>query len=492
MLDKYRINKIASIFSEQNIEKIQRYKKEFYQYSNIISFTDFISQKMREKKITRYDLAKLLGFHNNEAKKKSEILKKIINTPGYTTNRDRIILICLALNCNYYETNHALNLYDMRSLDEHDLREQIIIIALYNHMKISTINTWLQQANLLPLTFSSTSTTKKTKWANYPLNKYEIIKEYTTEGGDFVGDYSLDNLYSPAKYFFISTLELRDNEENQYTLSAYHNGTYELKTHFSNGDTDHEFFENLETGFPEEFSTYFLKLEEMSRQKIQSTLSLLDDTRNYDIRFDARIKNSSLYIYAETFNYSAPEWSEYFQMMYENHTFTMTVTHKSLFLQHHLGEHYFDYYPNIQDSCSVIEKYTSIEDIQNKVGNSSSKKMLLKTRVEAFEKLSKKIQDSISKLKTRELLISYPGDYFSDIKDIANFYGIEDAFSWNFDELTGNYFTETESAEIILSDNEKLAITTNELQRGIELGISSFSDICSIIQEKGTLESLLD
>ncbi len=132
--------------------KLKKLREEFCSDFETTNFSLFIGNKMKEQVkfdhiITRLELANILGYSGTKASNIAEILKKTINTTGYTTNRDRIIMIAIGLCLTVIETNHALLLYKMIPLDENDLRERIIILSLRQNINIKKTNEWLSNVN---------------------------------------------------------------------------------------------------------------------------------------------------------------------------------------------------------------------------------------------------------------------------------------------------------------------------------------------------------
>ena len=74
---------------------------------------------------------------------------KIIRMEKPTSNRDKIILLCIAGHFNLIETNRALKLYGMNPLYAKDSRDAIIIIAINNRKyDLSTIDDMLEERSL--------------------------------------------------------------------------------------------------------------------------------------------------------------------------------------------------------------------------------------------------------------------------------------------------------------------------------------------------------
>ena len=74
---------------------------------------------------------------------------QIIRMEKPTSNRDKIILLCIAGRFNLIETNRALKLYGMNPLYAKDSRDAIIIIAINNRKyDLSIIDDMLEERDL--------------------------------------------------------------------------------------------------------------------------------------------------------------------------------------------------------------------------------------------------------------------------------------------------------------------------------------------------------
>lgn len=483
---------LYKLLAENDSKKIVQYKRHFQTSVIANSFSEFICDKMAhidnlDHSMTRYDLAEALGFSGEKAKKVAEILKKIINTSGYTTSRDRIILICFALKLTYPETNKALQLYMMLPLNEYNLREKTIIAALYKGDDINTVNDWLIKLDQPILSFEIAKKTKKATIINEPIHRYEIIQPPQVTIGNFTGDSSLSNFYSPYKYRIDAVLSLSDKNGTLYELCASDDNTYEIISHYTDGRTEVDHFPSLQDCFIQEFCSQFYDLDAVIGRKVKEFLTILDDTKNYNIRYNISLEDYSLKIYTETFNYSNPERSEYYQMTKTGDSYFMTISNTSYYLQHHLGVQYRDFYPNYHEEI-FMETYNSLSEIEN----SSQRSYIKNERKKAYIFLRESIFNLLEKLRLGEAVIFDVHEFCSDWYEVASFFQIQEYFTWIFDENNGEQYTENPSCEYCDNNGKKHIITLDELKRALELGISNLQDFLLIRTEHSSIESLLD
>lgn len=78
---------------------------------------------------------------------------KLLTGEAHTTNRDKILRICLAMRLTLKETQRALKLYGMNELYPKNKRDVILIVAIGNkHYDLLQIDEELIALGLQPLT----------------------------------------------------------------------------------------------------------------------------------------------------------------------------------------------------------------------------------------------------------------------------------------------------------------------------------------------------
>ena len=471
--------------------KISRYRNEIYSSTEAVSFSEFISEKMKKKKMTRESLAIALGYEGREAKKKADILKHTIGREGYTTNRDRIIAICIALDMSHPDTSKALLLYGMLPLNEYDLRDKLLIQALTDHLGFYETNQILRDAKWNPLEIEKTKQQPGPRIMREPKEDFKHISGPTYSYGDFVGDCSLSGLHRPDSYAFDGEMTLQDDHGILYTIGTSDAGIYTVQREEADGTLiDIASYKSISECMGGKFGKYFLELEDGIRRKVRCVLSILDDTKNYIMRFHAEVKTSKLYLFVEAFNYDCPEYSEYYQMERVDGKYRMTVTHESIFLRRHLGKKYV-YRPYKTD---ILAEYTSVEDIQNSRETDPSGGYWKEERVKYFIKLQDALTKLLSDLKNKQILINDPSYCLDDIYyDLAEFYKSQDLFTWTQSEENEFFITLPDKyiCNATISDGTTVSITFDEMKRAFELGISDIDELASIKNQYGDIEGIL-
>lgn len=478
---------------EEPLKKISRYRNEIYSNTTAVSFSIFIDEKLREKEMTREMLAIALGYsEGEEAKRKAQTLKHTIGREGYTTNRDRIIAICLALEMSHPETDKALFLYGMLPLSDFDIREKLLIQALTDHIGFSETNRLLKKAGLNPLEIEKTKQTTGPHIIREPMEEFVRISGPTYSYGDFVGDCSLSGLHYPGSYAFDGEMILQDKSGIRYTLETSDGGIYTIKREVVNGTfLSVDMYTSLSECMDGRFSKYFLELEDGIRRKVKEVLSIMDDTRNYMIRFDAEVRNCQLDLFAETFNYNCPEYSEYYQMERINGKFRMTVTHESIFMKRHLGKQYSRFFTHAHDT-DEIAAYYSVEDIQKSEESNRSSTYWKEERIKHFTQLKDALTKLVSDLKSSSVLINDPFSCTDDIYyDLTEIYKVQNLFTWEQMSDDWHMIPKESSCNVTASDGSETTVTLNEMKRAFELGIGSIDDIVKVKAQYGDIEGIL-
>lgn len=108
-------------------------------------FTDFMREKMREKGISQKDVLIAAGISDKYG-------RKLISGDSHTSDRDKILRICLGAHLNLEETQKALKLYGLSPLYARVYRDAILIAAIGNRIfEISEIDELLIAQGSEPL-----------------------------------------------------------------------------------------------------------------------------------------------------------------------------------------------------------------------------------------------------------------------------------------------------------------------------------------------------
>ena len=488
-MENEQMHDLLSILRQNDSGKVKKYCVQLASSTETVSFQDFISGKMSDGGYTREDLALLLGYSGQDIiRKKAETLKKTINTVGYTTNRDRIVAICIALSLTLKETNTALCLYDMLPLDEYDDRDRIIIAAVYSHEDFTTLNHWLSLAGKQTLSIEKTVRVKAPRVVRQPKNRFKIINQPIAACGDFVGEKSLYGMYNPNTYMCKAEMTVQATDGTIYELSAEDNGSYEIWTHKKNMLPEPEILHSLDECMNNEFKDYFLSLEDCARRKVQDVMRILNDTRNYITRVDAAFSVDSLVFFAETFNYDDPESSEYFQMEYHDGTYLMYTSHHSVFLERHLGKHYETYFAKNKVDQPVAVSYPPA--IDNNASKATVRQNEKKTKM--YLRLKEAIDDMVTQMKNGTMPVYDPYSILDDLYyDLAGIYGLREKFTWTPEEEGPYMIPAEDSCDVNTSDGNCFTVTFSDMRRAFELAIPSTDAMYQVIQKHGSIDNLI-
>jgi hypothetical protein len=303
-------------------------------YEDFASYIDALIKEHRNKlgdRFSRIDLANLTGIDY-------EMLKKIINGSKVTRKRDCIIAICFALELDRYETDRALELYPMTTLNPNNLRDLVIIEALANHEGIQELNKLLESCKFSRLNIDSKGNRMPDDRSYFYPDKE---KKYTTIQQEVIpydmigneGKKALKHLYNPWRFNYDSYMVLRRNDDGKH-LKITTDGYYTVYEQSDTGDyKEREYFRSLSECKDPELSQSFLQLNYLMDGRARQIVDMLNDTRNYGQRLSAEILDDQLIIYGEAFNYTAPELCEYYQIETRSESCQLSVSHKSTFLR---------------------------------------------------------------------------------------------------------------------------------------------------------------
>ena len=127
-----------------NPEQVQTYLRETFAQGqpNFVSYMDELlaSKGMkRQEVLLRANLPQKYGY-------------KLLTGEAHTTNRDKILRLCFAMELDLKQTQRALKLYGMNELYPKNQRDVILIVALgKKQYDISQVDEELKKLGLAPL-----------------------------------------------------------------------------------------------------------------------------------------------------------------------------------------------------------------------------------------------------------------------------------------------------------------------------------------------------
>lgn len=404
--------------------------------------------------------------------------------------RDWLIAISAAHGLDNNETDEALIKVGWPRLDADIGREDFIIEYLCNHdgdpNSLEEINCALRDNGYPEL--DTNNRKRKNNASDSLLRKYNIIRKvvrtYLDEGDQYD---SLETAYD-LRYRCVAVAFLKGDGKTEYVLEAFSDG------HLSVTDKDHslpKIYKSIsETG---EFKDYFSELITLVKQEQRRVNAQVNDSKNYQGRLGANLKNDAIHVFYEQFNYALPERNEYYLMEYVDGHYKLTVSHKSVFMTEYLPEDEYKKQYGVPPK-TVIEVYNSIEDIVSLLSNRGLNRLqreLLPYRKSAFDRYSKIVNDALEKIKNRTLFIRNFEMIWEIPWDVCKYYGLEKEFDCICDNEYGDIILGKEEANLTDENGQSVTISFQELKRAFELGFTNSDQICRVKSSKGSIEEVL-
>ena len=135
---------LMNILHGANPKQVQAYLQDNFAQGqpNFVSYMDELlarKQLKRQEVLLRANLPQKYGY-------------KLLTGESHTTNRDKILRLCFAMELDLKQTQRVLNLYGMNELYPKNQRDVILIVALGKKIyDISQIDEELKKLDLMPL-----------------------------------------------------------------------------------------------------------------------------------------------------------------------------------------------------------------------------------------------------------------------------------------------------------------------------------------------------
>lgn len=485
-------------------QEILLYEREYMNEDELTeTFAEFIRRKRKEvlshtgkEGISIQEHADLLGLSKG-------MYQKILNKQKETQFRDCIIAICASLSLDVEDTNTALKLYAfMPGLDADCPRDQKIIEVLNgevdNMISIEAVNERLIRYGFDPLRIIN-HRNRAEKWDEEPKTlvlPYKMLsKKVETRAEDLIYGDAYDSLATDYDFYryrcYANMLLLNPDDECEYHLSASPVGDYYLEKYPKGTGAEISHFKKAEESG--EFADCFMELQGMAKSEQQRMEGYLNDTKNYRERIGAGIHNGRIHIFYETYNYRVPELNEYYLFEYIDGIYRLTVSDRSLFMQKYLTESdYADHYgiPE-QKKC---RHYDSLEEIESLLNNPENRRhaAILNLRKYAYIKLKPKVEECLENLREKKVYVRHLDYIWDDHDRVCEFYGVSKEFRCTLDDEYGDMMSAgAESALFQTKDGNSVEITLQDLYTAFELGFQSFTEICQVKHETGSIESVL-
>lgn len=461
-------------------------------YESLSAFFRIKSEELQEKIGTDFkklypqqEIADRLNISKDQLQQKIYLKKPL--------TRDWLIAICAAYGLDDAETSDALSICDMPTLDDVSNREYFIVNFLRTHkfkpVGVEELNEALETASLNPLDISFRKKGKqkaRTIDINFPYEEIgpRILRTYEDQGDPYD---SLTTIYLPSMRC-VAAAFLEDEGGRKYLLEAYSDGDFLVRV-------DNEVFPKVykELQPENEFYRIFIELAGLVKKRKQELDNVIKDSKNYKGRFSANVKDDSIHVFYEEYNYSMPERNEYYLMEYINGEYVLSVAHESMFMAEYLSkEKYFLHYgkvPEIQrisfPSVDVIEEFYEKKQL-------SFYPDLKATRKRVYNKLKSIVEEKLNLIRLGELHIQN-FDYVWGIPgDVLTYYKVENEFQCTRDNEYGEIDFAMEEAIFKGSNGNEVLISFDDIKEAFELGIETIEDICRIKQKYGAIEVILD
>lgn len=400
--------------------------------------------------------------------------------------REWIIAIAAAYGLGEDGANEALKICEMPGMDANVRREEFIIECLEDNrnksLSVNEFNTFLEKAGFKTLDIGRNAKKKKKVKCSYREYRYKTLYtyDYYEKCWDSLAIKYLPKMYCKAEAY------IKDEKQLKYILSAYSDGSCYISSEYN---TVPALVDPIDSN--DKFYPIFSELMIMTKKKKKKMDDIVNDSKNYRGRFSANIKNDSIHVFYEEYNYLRPEKNEYYLMEYIDGHYALSIAEKSMFMQEYLSEdEYFEHYR----TCDQIPRRTfnSLEEIEQFCSESYSENLtdIQRERKNTFIRLKKYVEEQLNKLKAGEIYIQNAEEIWDNPYDVISYYGVEKEFECKYDDEFGEIISAKEYAEFTDDNGNAITIFYEDIKQAFELGISDIKEICRIKREKGSISSL--
>ena len=137
-MEKDSTGDLLKILKDAGKEDIDAFNREHLD-DHISSFPSYMDALIDRKKLKRQDI-----FQKADLPQKYGY--KLLTGETHTTDRDKLLRICIAMGMTLKETQRALTLYGLAPLYPKNKRDVVFIIALNKGISsVDTVNEWLSE-----------------------------------------------------------------------------------------------------------------------------------------------------------------------------------------------------------------------------------------------------------------------------------------------------------------------------------------------------------
>lgn len=305
---------------------------------------------------------------------------------------------------------------------------------------------------------------------------------------------SLNTVYHPSRYHVIARMWLRDDiNKRMYILWTGPSGGCNMEVRSKSGRWEPRQFEGV--GSTGEFLPCYERLRTMARTELRRMAGFLLDTRNYRERSSARVIDGKVHVFTETYNYSVPEWGEYYLMERVGGDYELSVSGRGQFMGRYLTpEDYEEYYGTVVPKPAAT--HASLEEVRAAAGDRSlswTERDKMRLRAAAFERMKDKVDAFADDLRAGKVRIanieSVNGGMPYDVRFGALVaYGLTEEFGCTYDEEGEINATGTNAVDVSIPDGSSMMLTLDDLANGFGLGLGTPQEIAAFLRENGSLD----
>lgn len=471
------------------------------------SFKKFFDEKLHEynedngKELKPQDIGNILGITG------IDVFRKKLNHEKHSTKRDLIIAIAITLELNLADTNTALHLYNyegaknyvqMLPLTQDDARDCFIISQLdyKNYPTVKELNHRLRCNNFLELDIhdsrknnrsNSVSSSQSKKYTKIECQvRKPILNDFYYS--DIYNSLSAD--YDPYNYRCFGDMIIKNNITGRYIQLTVDNHNYLSSRILGKKDEPYNSYRSInETG---DYEPFFVELSASISLEHRKYLDVLNDTKNYKMRRSADLRNDTMVIYAEEFNYAIPEMQEYFVVVRKKSSYQLYIYDQSAFMYYYLpDEQYRELYSKTPPT--PVESYASIEDLEKTLTQANDDNASIKLRIykRAFIRLTEYVDNLLEDIRNRKQSPLNAEAIFDCPAEVLAIYNLEKNFGCKYNEYDDICGCEKTECDFALPDGTSISITLDDILRAYELGFEGIEDICRIKATQGSVDAIL-
>lgn len=122
-MEQESTSNLMNILKSTAEKNVEQYCRQYIDGKNYVSFSAFIDDLIAQRHLKRQDILAQADIPQKYG-------YKLLTGESHTTDRDKILRICIAMKLTLKETQRALNLYGMPPLYPKNKRDVILIVAI--------------------------------------------------------------------------------------------------------------------------------------------------------------------------------------------------------------------------------------------------------------------------------------------------------------------------------------------------------------------------